>query len=175
MKGRLQLNKSSNWKDWKAIIDEKTCLTCKKNNGKIYNIDETPLPSPPIHLFCRCTVSPMRTMQAGTATKNGINGADWQLKYHGILPDYYIEKSVADRLGYDSSSGNLDEVAPGKTLSKGIYRNLNGHLPSAYGRIWYEADINYSGGFRGTERILFSNDGLIFVTYDHYETFVEII
>lgn len=169
------MNKSSNWKDWKAIIDENTCLTCKKNNGKIYNIDKIPLPSPPIHLFCRCTVSPMRTIQAGTATKKGINGADWQLKYHGILPDYYIEKSVADRLGYDSSSGNLDEVAPGKTLSKGIYRNLNGHLPSAYGRIWYEADINYSGGFRGTERILFSNDGLIFVTYDHYETFVEII
>lgn len=169
------MNKSINWKDWKAIIDERTCLTCKKNNGKIYDIDEIPLPSPPVHFFCRCTVSAMQTLQAGTATKKGINGADWQLKYHGALPDYYIEKSVAVRLGYSASSGNLSEVAPGKTLSRGIYKNSNGHLPSAYGRIWYEADINYSGGFRGTERILFSNDGLIFVTYDHYETFVEII
>lgn len=49
--------------------------------------------------------------------------------------------------------------------------NRNGHLPSAPGRVWYEADINYSTGYRGVERILFSNDGLIFVTYDHYQTF----
>lgn len=60
-------------------------------------------------------------------------------------------------------------------LKRGIYENDNGHLPSARGRIWYEADINYSGGFRGEHRILYSNDGLIFVTYDHYSTFVEIV
>lgn len=59
-------------------------------------------------------------------------------------------------------------------LFKGFYENRDGHLPSAPGRIWYEADINYEVGYRGTERILFSNDGLIFVTYDHYHTFVEI-
>lgn len=59
-------------------------------------------------------------------------------------------------------------------IFKGLYHNLNEHLPSAPNRIWYEADINYSNGYRGTERILFSNDGLIFVTYNHYETFIEI-
>lgn len=48
------------------------------------------------------------------------------------------------------------------------------HLPTAPNRIWYEADINYEFGYRVTERILFSNDGLIFVTYDHYATFIEI-
>lgn len=57
----------------------------------------------------------------------------------------------------------------------GVYENRNNHLPSAPGRIWYEADINYTWGWRGQERVLFSNDGLIFVTYDHYKTFVEII
>ena len=41
--------------------------------------------------------------------------------------------------------------------------------------IWYEADINYSDGYRALHRILYSNDGLIFVTYDHYKTFVEIV
>lgn len=56
----------------------------------------------------------------------------------------------------------------------GVYQNRNEHLPIALGRIWYEADINYKSGFRGSERILFSNDGLIFVTYDHYRTFIEI-
>ena len=59
-------------------------------------------------------------------------------------------------------------------ITKGIYKNKNGHLPSASGRIWYEADINYNGGYRGDERIVFSNDGLVFVTYNHYLTFEEI-
>ncbi len=53
--------------------------------------------------------------------------------------------------------------------------NSNKHLPTAYGRIWYEADINYVSGKRNRERIVWSNDGLIFVTYDHYRTFIEII
>lgn len=60
-------------------------------------------------------------------------------------------------------------------ITRGIYKNRNGHLPSAPGRIWYEADINYDGGYRGKERILFSNDGLVFVTYNHYLTFEEIV
>ena len=55
------------------------------------------------------------------------------------------------------------------------YRNKEGKLPSAPGREWYEADINYSGGYRNSERILYSNDGLIFVTYDHYQTFYELV
>ena len=45
----------------------------------------------------------------------------------------------------------------------------------ANGADWYEADINYTGGYRNKQRLLFSNDGLIFVTFDHYETFAEII
>lgn len=45
----------------------------------------------------------------------------------------------------------------------------------AEGRVWYEADINYTGGYRRRHRILYSNDGLIFVTYDHYETFWEVV
>ena len=55
-----------------------------------------------------------------------------------------------------------------------VYKNREGKLPHANGRIWYEADINYTSGHRGTERILYSNDGLVFVTYDHYRTFYEI-
>lgn len=55
-----------------------------------------------------------------------------------------------------------------------IYKNRDGKLPQANGRIWYEADINYDGGFRSRHRILFSNDGLIFASYDHYQTFYEI-
>lgn len=102
-------------------------------------------------------------------------GADWWLKTFQKLPDYYITEAEAATIGWKKHLGNLGKVAPGKMLQKGVYQNRNHHLPEAPGRIWYEADINYTGGFRGVDRILYSNDGLIFVTYDHYKTFVEII
>ncbi|MDU7336904.1 MAG: ribonuclease domain-containing protein [Clostridium sp.] len=60
-------------------------------------------------------------------------------------------------------------------ITGGIYRNDDGHLPPSSGRIWWEADINYYSGKRNMHRLLWSNDGLLFVTYDHYETFLEII
>lgn len=104
-----------------------------------------------------------------------MNGADWWLKRFGKLPNDYINAKEAKSLGYDPLLGNLAVVAPGKMLTKGEYKNRNGHLPSALGRTWYEADINYYWGYRGSERILYSNDGLIFVTYDHYKTFYEIV
>lgn len=54
----------------------------------------------------------------------------------------------------------------------GIYRNENKHLPDQLGRTWYEADINYYEGRRNRHRhrhrILWLNDGLIFVAYDHF-------
>ncbi len=56
-----------------------------------------------------------------------------------------------------------------------IYWHSNQKLPSAPGRTWYEADINYVEGYRGGARVLYSSDGLLFVTYDHYKTFREIV
>jgi guanyl-specific ribonuclease Sa len=44
-------------------------------------------------------------------------------------------------------------------------------LPEESGRTYFECDVNYEGGFRGSERLVFSNDGLIFYTEDHYESF----
>ena len=78
-------------------------------------------------------------------------------------------------MGWKSSLGNLGKAAPGRMMGGKIFMNRREALPAEPGRIWYEADINYSGGFRGTERILYSNDGLLFASYDHYETFVELI
>ena len=54
------------------------------------------------------------------------------------------------------------------------YQNREGKLPDAPGRIWYEADINYTGGYRNAIRIFFSNDGLLFISFDHGMTFLEI-
>ncbi len=46
--------------------------------------------------------------------------------------------------------------------------------PQKRGRLWYEADFDYTGGYRNSCRFLYSNDGLMFVTYDHYATFCAI-
>ena len=68
----------------------------------------------------------------------------------------------------------INNVLPGKMIGGDTYRNKEGKLPNTPERIWHEADINYDGGYRKDARILYSNDGLIFVTYDHYQTFYEI-
>lgn len=171
----MKKTKSQRWKMWRSIVDSRRCRSCKKMHGKIYAIEEKPDPNPPIHQRGRCTIELLDSLFAGTATEKGLRGADWWLKRYGHLPEYYIDKEEAEELGWIQWAGNLHEIAPGKMIFGGVYRNENGHLPSAAGRIWYEADIDYSWGWRGSKRILFSNDGLMFVSYDHYHTFVEIV
>ena len=92
----------------------------------------------------------------------------------GTLPDNFITKSEAQALGWESSKGNLWDVAPGMSIGGDHFGNYEGLLPKAEGRKYTECDVNYSGGYRGSERIIFSNDGLIFYTDDHYESFTQL-
>ncbi len=165
---------STNYKQWKAIIDFKICESCYARHGKVYSMAETPDIEPPIHSNCRCHISPLSAIVAGNATNNGEDGADWHLKYFGSLPEYYITATELEALGWRSGK-NPSKYAPGKMFTAGVYFNDDGHLPQKIGRIWYEADINYTPGRRNRHRIVWSNDGLIFVTYDHYVTFYEVI
>ena len=167
--------KSKNWKNWRAFGDLKTCIWCRDKNGKIYRMDEMPDPAPPLHPHCRCVMERMRALTAGTATRDGKKGADFWLKKYGKLPENYITKKKAKELGWKNKGGNLADIAPRKTIFGVVYQNKKRKLPDEFGRIWYEADFNYTNGYRIDCRILFSSDGLIFVTYDHYETFYEII
>ena len=93
------------------------------------------------------------------------------LNTYGHLPDNFITKKQAQELGWDSSKGNLSQVAPGKSIGGDRFGNYEGILPQASGRTYYECDINSTGSYRGAERIVFSNDGLIYYTADHYQTF----
>lgn len=93
---------------------------------------------------------------------------------YGKLPPNFITKTEATELGWESSKGNLWDVAEGMSIGGDRFGNREGLLPSKSGRLYYECDINYKGGYRGAERIVFSNDGLIFYTDDHYETFVQL-
>ena len=92
----------------------------------------------------------------------------------GHLPDNFIKKNKAKKLGWVSSEGNLDEVAPGKSIGGDYFGNYEGLLPEEDGRDYYECDIDYTGGFRGSKRIIYSSDGLIYYTEDHYKTFEEL-
>lgn len=92
---------------------------------------------------------------------------------HGTLPDNFLTKSEARQLGWDSSKNYVSDVAPGYSIGGDKFGNYEGLLPDASGRKWYEADANYTAGPRGAERILYSSDGLVYYTNDHYQTFTE--
>ena len=177
-KGRLDIFipstvSSFNCKHWKAVLDLKTCEDCRSRHGKIYGMSDIPNPMPPLHYFCRCVVESMGSVKAGTSSYEGENGADWWLWNKGVLPDYYIHMNDLLALGWYYGKSPA-KYAPGQMVHGGIYRNDDGNLPDAAGRIWFEADLNYYRGNRNGHRVLWSNDGLMFVTYDHYLTFIEV-
>ena len=89
----------------------------------------------------------------------------------GGLPQNFITKKEALALGWDAKSGNLWQVADKKSIGGDRFSNREKKLPEASGRKWFECDIGYRGGRRGAERIVFSSDGLIYYTPDHYENF----
>ncbi len=93
---------------------------------------------------------------------------------YGHLPENYLTKKEAQALGWDNKKGNLQDVAPGMSIGGDKFGNREGLLPDASGRQYYECDIDYEGGYRGAKRIIYSNDGLIFYTEDHYESFEQL-
>jgi guanyl-specific ribonuclease Sa len=90
------------------------------------------------------------------------------------LPPNFITKKEAEKLGWDNSKGNLWKVTDKKSIGGDGFGNFEGLLPKSSGRKYYECDINYKGGYRGGERIVYSSDGLIFYTDDHYKTFKKL-
>ena len=89
---------------------------------------------------------------------------------YGKLPSNYITKKEAEKLGW--SGGSLEPYAPGKCIGGSRFGNYEGLLPEAEGRSYTECDIDTLGASkRGAKRIVYSNDGLIYYTEDHYASF----
>ena len=86
------------------------------------------------------------------------------------LPDRYLTKGRAEQLGWKPGH-DLCEFAMGKSIGGDRFGNREKRLPEAAGRRWTEADLDYVCGRRGAKRLVFSNDGLIYVTVDHYGHF----
>lgn len=89
------------------------------------------------------------------------------------LPSNFITKKQAEQLGW-KDKGTLDKVAPGKSIGGDRFGNYEKAVPDKQGRSWKEADIGYVKGNRGAKRIVFSNDGLVYYTDDHYKTFKQL-
>lgn len=87
------------------------------------------------------------------------------------LPDNFITKKEAMNLGWQSSKANLWEVSDKMSIGGDRFGNREQRLPEEKGRQYYEADIDYDGGYRGAKRVVYSKDGLIYYTDDHYESF----
>ena len=82
-------------------------------------------------------------------------------------------KEQARELGWQG--GGLQDFAPGCSIGGDRFGNYEGLLPQAEGRFYTECDIDTCGApSRGAKRIVFSNDGLIFYTDDHYQSFIKL-
>ena len=115
-----------------------------------------------------------KTTKVKTIDKNGsyTSKEDVALYIHtyGELPSNFITKKEAERLGWDG--GSLEPYAPGKSIGGSYFGNYEGKLPKKKGRTYYECDIDTKGKrSRGPKRIVYSTDGLIYYTPNHYETF----
>ena len=84
-----------------------------------------------------------------------------------------ITKKEAENMGWGSGV-TLDEAAPGMSIGGSRFGNREGLLPEKKGRTYYECDIDYVRGGRNAKRIVYSNDGLIFYTDDHYNSFEQL-
>ena len=133
-------------------------------------------------LFASCTYTAQpverenqsRTTKSQTIDRNGsyTSKDDVALYIHtyGELPKNFITKKEAERLGWDG--GSLEPYAPGKSIGGSYFGNYEGKLPKKKGRTYHECDIDTKGKrSRGPKRIVYSNDGLVYYSDDHYETF----
>ncbi len=99
--------------------------------------------------------------------------ADYLFEY-GELPDTFLTKKELQALGWRSWENDISDVAPGMSVGGDYFGNYEGKLPRVRGRKYYEADCFYTGGRRNAYRIIYSDDGHVWYTEDHYNTFTEL-
>lgn len=92
---------------------------------------------------------------------------------HGELPPNFITKKEARDLGWGSLYRYISDAAPGKSIGGDYFGNYEGLLPTGRGIRYIEADCNYVTGPRKAERIIYSSEGRVWYTGDHYQSFQE--
>ncbi|MCW4451376.1 ribonuclease N [Kaistella sp. BT6-1-3] len=91
------------------------------------------------------------------------------VKANRKLPDYYLTKGEARSQGWVASEGNLCDVLPGRAIGGDRFSNREKTLPT--GAQYFEADVNYNCGRRNADRIVFTKNGEVWLTKNHYKSF----
>ena len=112
-----------------------------------------------------------------TATPGPLDEAQRLADYifeHGELPENFITKREAESLGWKTTYRYVSDLGPGTAIGGDYFGNYEQKLPVVKGRKYYEADCFYQKGPRNEYRIIYSTDGHVWYTEDHYETFTEL-
>ncbi len=144
------------------VEDDLCCMPfihCIHASNKLHNL--------PKHPNCDCYYQDVQTKALGSISDKKPSPDVW-LKLFGKLPDYYITKTEAEKLGWGKGK-KLSAFANGKMIGGDIYKNKKHILPEKEGRVWYECDINYFSGRRNELRLYYSNDGLMFYSTTHLD------
>ena len=135
-----------------------TVTVAAEKETPVPKAEPTPVPEP------TATPGPMEAAQ---------ELADYMFAY-GELPENFVTKKEAIAMGWQTRYRNPGDISPGLTIGGDYFGNYQRQLPVVKGRKYYEADCFYNGGRRNEYRIIFSNDGHVWYTGDHYVTFIEL-
>lgn len=133
-------------------------------------IPTEPATEPPTQPPTEAPTEPLPTIQKDGSYTSPEDVAAY-IHTFGTLPANYITKKEAQALGWVSAQGNLWDVAPGKSIGGDYFGNYEKLLPDGS---YHECDVNYAGDYRGAERLIYSTDGRIYYTNDHYATFTQL-
>ncbi|NMP37933.1 MAG: ribonuclease [Clostridiales bacterium] len=147
--------------------EAQTTATTESQKNTVPSKDETTTKQEPTTLHNYANVT-----RNGTYTSR--DEVAKYIKQYKTLPSNYITSARAKALGWKEAEGNLAQVAPGKSIGGDGFDDPEKLLPEKAGRTWKQCDINYTSGLRGAEYIVYSNDGLVFYTPDHYKSFTQL-
>lgn len=159
------------------VVDGVNSYLEGENGSSDTTADAEVTPAPTATVAPTATIAPTATTTPTPAPVIDEDGwyyskEDVALYIHtyGKLPANFITKSEAQDLGW--SGGSVEKYKAGAAIGGDKFGNYEGLLPKKNGRKYYECDIDTNGqSSRGAKRIIFSNDGLIYYTDDHYESF----
>lgn len=95
------------------------------------------------------------------------------IRQRGKLPDRYVTKAEAQKLGWRPGE-DLCDSARGRSIGGDRFGNRERRLPEKKGRKYFEADLDFACGKRGAKRLVWSDDGLMYTTVDHYDSFQQV-
>ncbi|MBR5713062.1 MAG: ribonuclease [Lachnospiraceae bacterium] len=154
----------------------KPTATPKPTKAPTPTVTPKPTKAPTPTVTPKPTKAPTPTPKASIDENGSYYSKDEVALYihtYGHLPNNFITKKQAEDLGW--SGGSVEKYAKGKAIGGDYFGNYEGKLPTKNGRKYYECDIDTKGAKnRGAKRIIFSNDGLIYYTDDHYVTFTRL-